>query len=235
MFDFNAHILTGFGDGPESLEESCALLKELIGLGFTKIVCSPRYLPQKDTYVPKSEKRQKIRELEVVAKYNGTPVKLFLANEVFLMKNIDELVQKGEISLIGRNYLLIKLPERGNISLKKVEEELILLREKGYVPILANPEKSAFLQDDEKKIDKLSGTGAMFQCGVGSIIGLNGRAAENLMKYMLERGFVDFLGTNVRKPHDEVIVKFERATKKIKKIVGEKGFEKIMRNADGVV
>ena len=235
MFDFNAHILSGFPDGPSSLQDSSVLLKELMGLGFKKIVCAPRYVPNKSSYISSAEKKQKIKELEVVAKYDGVEMRLYFANEVFLMKNIDDFVQKGEISLLGRNYVLIKLPERGKISLQKVEEELNGLRKKGYVPILAGPEKSVFLQEDEKNIDKLSGTGAMFQCGYGSIIGLNGRGAERLMKYMLERGFVDFLGTEVRRPHEEIILKFDKASKKIKKIIGEKGFEKIMRNMEGVV
>ena len=235
MIDFNAHLLSGTNDGPETSEESYALLKELTSAGFSKIVCAPRYFPSENSYVSPAEKRKKIKELETAAKYAGTPVKLYLASEVFLIPNIDEMVQKKEISLLSRRNILIKLPERGRISLEKVEKVLIELREKGYVPILATPEKSAFLQEDEQKIDKLSGTGAMFQCGFGSIIGLNGKGAENLMKYMLQRGFCDFLGTDARASGDETVAKIEKSVKKIKKIIGEKGFNKIMRNAEGIL
>lgn len=235
MIDFNAHLLSGFSDGPESSEKSYALLRELIGVGFDRIVCAPRYFAKNNEYVSLMEKRQRIGDLETRAKMDGLKVKLFLANEVFLATNIDEMVQKGEISILKKNYLLIKLPERGKISLKKVEDVLVDLRSRNYVPILANPERSTFLQEDFVAIDKLSGTGAMFQCGFGSVIGLNGRDAEKLMKYMLERGFVDFLGTDVHQPGEEVILKFEKAKKRIEKIIGIRGFEKIMRNAEGVL
>lgn len=235
MIDFNAHILFGFSDGPETASESSALLKKLAELGFKKVVCAPRYLPRQNQYVSKEEKKKKIRELELVAKYNGTPMKLFFASEVFLNKDIDEFVQKGEISLLSKRYVLIKLPERGKISLKKVEEVLVALRRKNYVPILANPEKSEFLQEDFSSINKLSGTGAMFQCSFSSIVGLNGRKAEKLMEYMLEKSFVDFLGTDVRSTDDRIFLRFEKAKKKIERIVGEQGFQKIMRNAEGVL
>lgn len=235
MIDFNAHILAGFGDGPENFDESVILVRKLVALGFDKIICAPRYYAKSDVYVSKVEKRQKIRELEMAAKKGGVAVELCVASEVFLIKNIDEMVQKGEVSLLGKSYVLIKMPERGRISLKKVEEVLIELRRKKYVPILTSPERSEFLQNDMKAVGKLSGTGAMFQCSFRTMAGLNGRKAEQLMKYMLERGFVDFLGTNVRDANDELFEKFDKAKKKIEKIVGEQGLKKIMRNAEGVI
>ncbi|MBQ6571043.1 hypothetical protein IJI02_01725 [Candidatus Saccharibacteria bacterium] len=237
--DFNAHILVAPRDEVESIEESYVLLKRLVELGFSRVVCTPRYVPTRemDERVMAGEYQKQVSGLETTARFDGRKVKVALGSEVFICRGIERLVAEQKIVPLEKRYILIRLPERGKMVLEMVEKLLIELREKDWVPILAGAERSEYLQEDFRRVNKLAGTGAMFQCGYGTMLGLNGRGAERLMEYMLERKYCDFLGTEVKKLDDAVVnpKKFEKAEKKILKLIGGEWYEKIMRNAEGVL
>lgn len=238
--DFLANIFS-YGDSSEkALEKSYKSVKKLTELGFSKIVIAPKFIPKKIAdkkaiYRDVMDFNWRVKGLNTTLKFDGSKAKTYLASEIFLYRDIDQLVFERQVVPLENEYLLIKLPERGAISLKKVENVLVELRKKGYVPILSGVEKAEFLYDDFSQINKLSGSGAMFLCLYSSIIGENGKMAMKLMEYVLKQGFCDFLGTGVRDEKDPIFRKFDKAEGKIIKIVGETGYKKIMRNALGVL
>lgn len=238
--DFLANIFSYGDDSKKALEKSYKAAKRLTELGFSKIVIAPKFVPKRLADKKAIERevldfQWRIKGLNTTLKFDGSRAKTYLASEIFLYKNIDQLVFERQVAVLENEYLLIKLPERGAISLKKVESVLVELRKKGYVPVLAGVEKAEFLYDDFSQINKLSGSGAMFLCLYSSIIGENGKNAAKLMEYVLEQGFCDFLGTGVKDEKDPIFRKFDKAEMKIIKIVGKTGYKKIMRNALGVL
>lgn len=235
LVDFSAHIVVSPFDKVTSEEEAYDIMTGLYKMGFSKIVCAVRFLPKKGVKIELKKYQKQIRGMMTAGKFNGIKAKLYLGTEALIAENLDEQVFCGKIQTLEGKYLLIRLPEKMRLSLKKVEGVLMGLREKNYIPVIMGIERTEFVAGRPEYINKLAGTGAMFQCDYGSIIGANGRDAMKIMEYMLRERFCDFLGTNTTRLEEVNLRKFQKAEKKIIKIIGEEGYDKIMRTAEGVL
>jgi tyrosine-protein phosphatase YwqE len=69
----------------------------------------------------------------------------------------------------------------------------------GYTPVLAHPERYSYYVKDLKKYDILKGMGIKFQLNLLSFSGYYGDSAIYGAKYLIERSFVDFIGTDIHK------------------------------------
>ena len=67
----------------------------------------------------------------------------------------------------------------------------------GYIPILAHPERYTFYQKDIKKFDELKEAGVLFQLNLLSLSGFYGDQVKEFAKKMIERGYIDFTGSDV--------------------------------------
>lgn len=238
--DFCAHAIVSPFDEIKNVEQGYKLVKKLMGIGFSKVMTAPKFFPKKDMTKREitgavTSARKQARGLNTTLKFDGSKGKVGLISEVFICKDMDRLVIGKMVNTLDDEYLMVKLPERGEISLRKVEIELNKLRKIGITPILCGPERAEFLQDDYGVIKTLSRRGTMFMGVYGSMIGENGKKAEKMLTFMLKEGICDFLGTDVSNENDKIFAKFDKAEKKILKITGENGYDKIMRNAEGVM
>lgn len=240
MTDIHSHILFDVDDGSSNIDESIALLKELENIGFENIILTPHYI--EDSHykvnhyrVSNDVKRERFKILVEEVKKNNIDINLFLGNEIFISNDIVELVDKDEIHpLADTNYLLIEFPF--HTKLLNLEDTLYEIENRGYIPIIAHPERYTYFHDNYKLVDNLKREGLLFQCNYSSILGYYGKEAQKLFKYMLKKGYVDYLGTDIHhidKKH--VVDNFPKILKKIKKYAGEDNYNRIVENCDNLV
>ena len=228
MTDIHTHILFGIDDGSKSMEESLEMINKLSFLGFNNIVCTPHFI-EGTVYCSSCEANKKmINELQKHTKTN-----LVLGNEVYINTRIDTFINNGYIQPIGENYLLIELPMNNEIN--DAVDIFYELKIKGYKVILAHPERYSFFQDNYQMIDKYHKLGILFQCNYGSIDGIYGYEAEKLLIYLLKKGWVHFLATDVHHQNSKIFDNFDKMENEIIKIIGKDYYQSIIENGDKII
>jgi protein-tyrosine phosphatase len=192
LVDFHNHLLPGIDDGSKSIEQSLEMLKVYNELEIEKIIASPHVF--KDLYpnTPKTIKKsydslitslidQKTKVLGYGAEY--------MVDEFFLK----ELDKKNELLTCFKNHVLIEIPFFGQ--LKLLEEALFKLQNRGYVPILAHPERYTAIESS-KKIRELKSRGAKMQLNALSLIGFYGKEVKEKSNNFLRSKLYDLICTD---------------------------------------
>ncbi len=216
MIDFHSHILPGIDDGAKDIEDSKKIIKEAKDAGVETIISTSHYAL--DCFESPEYKRKELIEQLKEELEEGDP-EIILGSEIFLTYNVLELLQEFKASTInGTKYILFELPLKGYFN--NLKDLINKLKSQEYKLVLAHPERYGMVQSNFDLLYELKDLGVLMQCNYGSILGLYGGKAKNIVKKMLKEDLVDFFGTDVHKP-GTIYPKLPKAIKKISKYVDE--------------
>lgn len=192
--DIHSHLLPALDDGVKSLEESAQLIRQFIELGYKKIITTPHVMS--DFY--RNEPDVIFEKLEQLNKYLKTEkinILIEAAAEYYLDESLIERVNKGEkLMTFGNKYLLF---ETNFITEPfQLKEFIFSITTLGYKPVLAHPERYQYLVTNFEKIEDLKNRGVLFQINIPSIIGVYSKPIQKLAIQLIEKGWVDFLGSD---------------------------------------
>lgn len=232
MIDFHSHIIPNIDDGSSSLEESINLIKEAEKAGFTAVISTSHYI--EGYYDYNQEERKKYLENLYNVENNDKNVKLYLGSEIYITEDMFELIEQEKASTINNSrYILFELPMNSKTFLAK--EIVYRAIEKGYLPIIAHPERYTYVQEDINYARELSNMGALFQSNYGSIIGMYGNHAKKAIYKLLEDDLIQFLGSDVHR-EGQIYNKVPKILKKLEKIISKKKIEELTQiNAEKVL
>ncbi|MBE6149313.1 MAG: hypothetical protein E7170_01145 [Firmicutes bacterium] len=232
MTDIHSHILFDVDDGAKSIEESIEILKKMYDIGFRNVICTPHYIEDSSYCVDNKEKLEKFNLLKSELKKQNIDINLCLGNEIFINKNIHELIESNNIyTLNNTNYILVEFPFHNQIL--NVEDIIHELSIKGYTTVIAHPERYSYFQDNYAEVDRLRKEGFLFQGNYASILGHYNKKSQKLLKYMLKKGYIDFLATDIHRIHRTYTIdNFDKIEKSIIKITKKDYYEKIKNNSD---
>ena len=235
MTDTHSHILFNIDDGSNNIEESIAILKEMAEVGFKHVILTPHYIEGTEYSVTNEEKDIRFALLEKRIKEENLDITIHLGNEIFLHNNLMASIEGAKCYGLNKsNYLLVELPFHNQI--RGLIDILYEFKVKGYTPIIAHPERYTYLQDNPDLVDKLKEEGTLFQCNYSSILGYYRKDAERLMKYMLKKHYVDYLGTDIHHINKAFVLdNFAKIKKTIIKITGDEYFNEIMENCSNLI
>ena len=214
MIDMHSHIIPGIDDGAENVEETFNMIKEAKEVGFTDIVLTSHYLTH--YYEPDASELLfwKTKIQEVLDKKNIN-VKLYCGMELYISNSIKELFHEKKVLTINESrYLLMELPLATSVNY--LEHVLYFLDTINITPILAHPERYKCVQENPELIDDYLEKGVLIQCNYASIVGLYGKKAKKIIKYLLKNHKVHFLGSDCHK-QKSIYTLIPTAIKKIKK------------------
>ena len=189
--DIHSHLLPGIDDGSKNLEESLAYITRLHGLGFSKLICTPHIFTELYPNTPEtisaalnlvqhSLKAAKI-DIEVSAAAE------YMIDETFEI-NDNLMCLPGKRILIEMSYLY-ESPD--------IEKIIFDLQIKGYVVILAHPERYNFYHRVQERYKRLKDMGCLFQLNLLSVAGYYGKEVEKAARYLLKNKLYDFAGTDL--------------------------------------
>ena len=235
MTDTHSHILFNIDDGSNNIEESIAILKEMAEVGFKHVILTPHYIEGTEYSVTNEEKDIRFALLEKRIKEENLDITIHLGNEIFLHNNLIASIEGAKCYGLNKsNYLLVELPFHNQI--RGLIDILYEFKVKGYIPIIAHPERYTYLQDNPDLVDKLKEEGTLFQCNYSSILGYYRKDAERLIKYMLKKHYVDYLGTDIHHINKAFVLdNFAKIKKNIIKITGDEYFNEIMENCSNLI
>lgn len=235
MTDVHSHILFGIDDGSRTISESIELLKKLKSVGFNNVILTPHFILD-STYNSNYEANIKIyNELKERLLNENIDINIYLGNEIFIDKNVPTLLEKNIItSLNGTKYVLVEFPMHNK--LLNIEDILYEIRSKGYEVVIAHPERYDAFKEDYSIVDTLREDGFLFQSNYSSILGYYGKESIKLLKYMLKRHYIDFLGTDIHRIEKTYVIdNFKKIEKHIIKVTGSEYYNKIQLNNNKLV
>ena len=224
MIDLHSHIIPNVDDGSKSVEETFEMLKEAKQVGFEAVISTSHYI--ENTYESNvAERTVWINALQENLQKTGIDLKLYLGNEIYFTENIIHLLEEGKATSINNsNYVLFEFPMNTRpMNIYDVVYDMI-----GYkiVPILAHPERYAFVQKEPELIYDLIQAGVLMQSNYTSILGRYGEKAQLIVRKFLESNMIHFLGSDVHKP-GTIYLRVPEAISEIGSIIGEQKLKEL--------
>lgn len=192
MTDWHSHILPGVDDGIKTLDDSLKALERLEQWGVKDLWLTPHIMED----CPNTPDELKERFEVLKQNYNGG-INLHLAAEHMLDTLFEERLENNEVMPIGpaKRHLLVETSYFNPPIDFYVLIDRIL--RKGYFPLLAHPERYRYMSD--KDYYKLRDRNVAFQINYNSIVGGYGEEARKKAEWLLKKGLVDALGSDLHR------------------------------------
>lgn len=194
MIDLHSHILPELDDGSGSLRESLAMARMAVGSGVTAMVATPHCAHDRTKEVMESWQllAEALKEAQI-------PLKLFPGMEILGTWDTARLLEEGKLlTLNGSRYPLVEFDFRST-----GEEETQILRaicKAGFRPVVAHPERYAWVQRDPRILNRWHRMGCLAQVNRGSLLGRFGRQAQRTAFELVDRGFAAAVASDAHSP-----------------------------------
>ena len=202
MVDIHCHICPGLDDGSGTIGESLAMLEIAEENGTDIIIATPHCnIPAQ----PENGEREKSRiqsfdMLVEASQDNYSNVELYRGGEIFGTPDAPSKVKMGLIpTMCGTNYVLTEfaftIPERPAVEILR---DFLRL---GYIPIVAHPERYAFVLNDISAATRLISMGAILQVNKGSLFGKFGAYEERAAHYLVGNRLASLVASDAHSPY----------------------------------
>lgn len=201
----HCHILPGLGGGPESIDQSMKLARQLHRLGFRRIVATPHIMNGFYNASPE-QVRTAVNLLqnalldEGIALFIDTAAQYYIDDGLLnLLDSRSEVLPFGTFIDAPRSLILI---ETSLISFPDIWYDITdLLNARGLMPVLAHPERYVYLQNNRDWIRLLRNRGTLFKIDMASLTGQYGQGAKQMAEWLIDQGQVSFIGTDMSTEH----------------------------------
>ena len=193
--DLHCHLLHGVDDGAKTPEETLAMARALVALGFSAVAPSPHARPQYPG--PEAVETRRV-EVQALLDQHAIPLTLHHSAENYLDGDFleRELAGTGR-HIAGTKYVLVELPYEAPVP--ALPELLYKLRRKGIRPVIAHPERCMEFEN-KGRAEEAVRIGAYLQLDVGSLAGRYGKPARKVGQRLLEEGLYAIAATDLHAP-----------------------------------
>lgn len=192
--DVHAHILPHMDDGASGVEQSIAMIRGLMALGYKKIIATPHVMSgfYDNSY---EDILQSLSLLRAILKRYNIPVEIEASAEYYLEEKLFRSIARGEVLPFGSNkkYLLFEASFIAKPSY--IVESALRIQQAGYIPVLAHPERYISLNNIDT-LTKLLFSGIVFQVNIGSLTGYYSKQAQEIAEILVKKNMVAFFGSN---------------------------------------
>ena len=194
--DLHSHLIPNIDDGSQSVDQSISMIKQLMDLGYKKLITTPHIHPN----YPNTSQiiLEGYNKLQAELIKNELDIELEVAAEYYIDESFMKKVKEGfPVLSFGDKYVLVET----SFLNKPIyfESAMFDLMSKGYRPILAHPERYRFLEGNIEWLLELKEMGIMLQVTLGSVGGYYGSKPEEISKLLMKKKMVDFLGSDLHR------------------------------------
>lgn len=197
--DFHSHLIPGVDDGAADLIESRAAVAALARDGVTAAITTPHF-DGSLTHAP-DRLAERLAQFDAgFAALTGDPdaqaVGVQLMRGVELMLDVpDPDVSDARLRLNGTRFVLVEYPGL-QLPPSNAEFAIRALRDHGWQPVLAHPERYRNVGDALEELLPLRYAGAYFQMNAGSLLGFHGDRAQRRASSLLARGWAEYASSD---------------------------------------
>lgn len=194
MVDMHCHVLYDVDDGASSIEESKKICEISAKQGIKYIVATPHFILE-EIEQNINELEEKIEVLNKWCKKNKLQIEILTGCESYIHPGLPNYVSEKKVPTINNSrYLLIEFPmEEMPIYTEEILYKLML---KGFIPIIAHPERYSYIRKNPQKLFKLVEKGALVQCNAGSFVGYFGESVKRYANSFLKHNLVHVIGSD---------------------------------------
>jgi protein-tyrosine phosphatase len=187
MIDLHNHILPGVDDGAADLAESLEIARQFVSEGVTQAAATPHYNPEGGTGPDRIDLCRKVEALQAALVHEAIPLTILPGHELYLTPDSPSLLGSGLVAPLGTsNAVLVEVSfDQRPLYL---QDTFFHLQLAGYRPVLAHPERYAFVQRDTACVDELVEKGVILQLTAPSLLGEYGPRVRHTAEQLLRRG-----------------------------------------------
>src|SRR5258708_5401468 len=197
MIDIHSHILPGWDDGAQTLEESLRMLEIAAGSGTTDIVATPHANSQYRFDADAIHER--FNELTAAA---GSLIQIHLGCDFHLSyENVQDALQNpSKYTINNKTYLMVELPDL--VIAESARSILTRLRSAGIIPVITHPERNTQIQRRLDILNQWVADGCVLQITAQSLLGRFGPEAERCCQSLLSAKLVHFVASDAHDYQD---------------------------------
>lgn len=203
--DIHSHTLFGVDDGAKTIEDTEHLLKQMIELGFSKVITTPHTMA---TIYPNTKEILQNRYQEVLEKLPALTKQLDyqVASEYMIDEAFEARIDDNSLLPLKDSYVLVEMSYINPPIF--LEDVLFHLVSKDYIPVLAHPERYNFYYNDIEAYKILKKRGCKFQLNLLSTVGYYGSKVAETAQQLLKMRMYDFVGSDIH--HNKHLASFQQ-------------------------
>lgn len=197
MIDLHSHVLPGIDDGAATMYGSLEMARAAVADGIEVLAATPHVRSDYPTDAETMERL--VDEVNAGLRGEGIPLAVVRGGELDLerLKDLDD-DELRRFALAGTKHLLVEFPYQGwPLSLP---ETLFDLRVRGFVPVLAHPERNPEVQARPDRLQPLVHAGTLVQLTAASVDGRLNRASRDTAFALLELGLAHMVASDAHAP-----------------------------------
>ena len=209
MIDIHSHIVFDVDDGPKSIEDSRALLKEAYAQGARTIV-STSHRRKGMCETPEDKIATNFKIVQELAKEIAPDLTVLYGAEIYFTSDILDKLENHIIpKLNDTRYALIEFSM--NTPYREIHSALSKVLMLGVTPVIAHIERYHALENDEKRVRELINMGCYTQINSSSVLkpklfGDTYKFMKKRARYFLDRDLVHVVASDMhnlddRRPH----------------------------------
>jgi protein-tyrosine phosphatase len=194
IVDFHNHLVPGVDDGARDAAESSRALAAMAAEGVTALVTTPHV---ELSLASRGAMTERLAELD-----RGWSTLVTCAEGVMDVRRGAELrldaadpdLDDGRLRLDGGRFALVEFPF---FAIPPRSTRLLsLIVQRGWVPVIAHPERYAGIDPRLDVVGEWRAAGALLQVNGGSLLGRHGERARTVAIALLGRGWADYLSSD---------------------------------------
>ncbi len=226
IIDLHCHLIPNVDDGPQTIEDSIELAKQLEKSGFTDVFATSHVM---DGFGYLSPERI-LSELDILNEAyrdNNIKIKVHPGSENYIFPELCEWIKKNKLITLGgiNKYILIELPL--NEIPVYTNQVLFELKIMGITPIIAHPERYLKVSEELSILNSWKDFGALFQLNLKSLSGKYGSKVRDTAFSILENNFYQFIGTDAHNT-SELTNPYEKELKILEEMTSSEYFKNLI-------
>ena len=228
MIDIHSHVLPMVDDGASSVEQALRMLVQAYEDGTDEIVLTPHLAYDYGFDNPSDKIKDLYEDLKYIVNKERIPIVMHLGCE-FLFSSLDTFTKYfDEITFMNdTKYLLIEF--YFDVDSEDILKAIDAVMEKGYIPIIAHPERYECVKITIDVVKEGIEKGALFQMNKGSLFGDYGRTARETVFDLLDKHYIHFAGSDAHNTSSRNTYMYE-AYQLIKDIYGNEYAHRVFKN-----
>lgn len=197
MIDLHCHILPFVDDGAENARIACAMAEHSLRHGVDTIVATPHcnLLGARENFRGR-DYEELLGMFRALLRQRGLPLTVLPGSELFVhSSNLAELLDGNKVMTLNRSrYLLAEFNFHSQGESISVLLDRILRR--GYVPVIAHPERYAAVQREPRLVVDWFSRGCIIQLNKGSLLDRLGKGAYATGMHLLRSGLAHVIASD---------------------------------------
>lgn len=201
LIDIHTHILPGLDDGAEKWKDALAMARMSVkaGVGVVLATSHSRERGRESAEYLVRYVRTLNRFRSLLAEYQ-IPLQIGAGMEIMADGHVAERLDAGEVLTLNKTrYALVEFELDSPVQF--IYRELDRLLDRGYVPVVAHPERYHCITRSVEDAAIWTEMGALLQINKGSILGGFGKEIQTNADQLLRMGIVYALASDAHRPY----------------------------------